>query len=110
MPRFRVSYAYIDHFQCDEGAIRKAIRDLSFGAAFQPGDVNDWSVCRTEGGEFLFQAKRTLVEEIYETSERAALRKFLYQMDLPDVIAIGSLTVERVEDQLELAVLEGGRA
>jgi hypothetical protein len=110
MPRFRVSYTFTEQHQGDEDAIRKAIRGLSFGVAFEPGDINAWSVGRTESGEFLLNARRTLAVEIYETSERAALRKFLYSMDLPDVIELGAVKVERVAEQLELAVVEGGRA
>jgi hypothetical protein len=79
-------------FQGDEDAIRKAIRDLSFGAAFEPDDINalEQSAAAKVDGSFLLAAQRTLAVEIYETSERAALRKFLYSMDLPDVIALGS--------------------
>jgi hypothetical protein len=99
-----VSYTFTDQFAGDEDAIRKAVRDLSFSTAFDPGDLNDWRVCRAEGGDFLLQARRTLVDEIYETSERAALRKFLYGMDLPDTINVANIHIERVDEP------EGGEA
>src|SRR4051812_26084245 len=98
VPRFRVSYTFTDQFAGDESAIRKAIRDLSFSTVFDPGDLNDWRVCRTEGGDFLLQARRTLVDEIFETTERAALRKFLYGMDLPDTINVANIHIERIEE------------
>lgn len=97
MPRFRVSYAFTDRFAGDEDAIRKAVRDLSFSTAFDPADLNDWRVCRTEDGGFLLEARRTLVDEIFETSERAALRKFLYGMDLPDTINVANIHIHRVD-------------
>ena len=98
MPRFRVSYTFVDHFAGDEDGIRKAIRDLSFSTAFDPNDLNDWRVCRTEDGNFLLEARRTLVDEIFETSERAALRKFLYGMDLPDTINVANIHIECLDD------------
>ena len=97
MPRFRVSYTFTDQFAGDEDSIRRAVRDLSFSTAFDPDDLNDWRVCRVEGGEFLLQARRTLVDEIYETSERAALRKFLYGMDLPDTINVANIRIDRLD-------------
>jgi len=93
-----VSYTFVDHFAGDENAIRKAIRDLSFSTAFDPNDLNDWRVCRTEDGQFLLEARRTLVDEIFETSERAALRKFLYGMDLPDTINVANIHIECLDD------------
>jgi hypothetical protein len=98
VPRFRVSYTFVDHFAGDEDGIRKAIRDLSFSTAFDPNDLNDWRVCRTEDGNFLLEARRTLVDEIFETSERAALRKFLYGMDLPDTINVANIHIECLDD------------
>ena len=97
MSRFRVSYSFVDQFAGDEDTIRKAIRDLSFSTAFDPSDLNDWRVCRTEDGQFLLEARRTLVDEFLETSERAALRKFLYGMDLPDTINVASIHIERLD-------------
>jgi hypothetical protein len=97
MPRYRVSYTFTDRFAGDEDAIRKAVRDLSFSTAFDPADLNDWRVCRTEDGGFLLEARRTLVDEIFETSERAALRKFLYGMDLPDTINVANIHIHRVD-------------
>lgn len=101
MPRFRVSYSFTDQFAGDEDAIRKAIRDLSFSTAFDPADLNDWRVHRTEDGKYLLEARRTLVDEIFETSERAALRKFLYGMDLPDTINVANIHIERIDDEHE---------
>jgi hypothetical protein len=94
-----VSYTFVDQFAGDEDAIRKAVRDLSFSTAFDPSDLNDWRVCRAEGGDYLLEARRTLVDEIFETSERAALRKFLYGMDLPDTINVANIHIERVEGE-----------
>jgi hypothetical protein len=94
-----VSYTFVDQFAGDEDAIRKAVRDLSFSTAFDPSDLNDWRVCRAEGGDYLLEARRTLVDEIFETSERAALRKFLYGMDLPDTINVANIHIERIEDE-----------
>jgi hypothetical protein len=93
-----VSYTFVDQFAGDEDAIRKAVRDLSFSTAFDPSDLNDWRVCRAEGGDYLLEARRTLVDEIFETSERAALRKFLYGMDLPDTINVANIHIERVDE------------
>lgn len=98
MSRYRVSYSFVDQFAGDEDAIRKAIRDLSFSTAFDPRDLNDWRVCRTEDGRYLLEARRTLVDEIYETSERAALRKFLYGMDLPDTINVANIHIECIDE------------
>ena len=92
-----MSYTFTDQFAGDEDSIRRAVRDLSFSTAFDPDDLNDWRVGRVEGGEFLLQARRTLVDEIYETSERAALRKFLYGMDLPDTINVANIRIERLD-------------
>jgi hypothetical protein len=94
MPRFRVSYTFVDRFAGEEDAIRKAVRDLPFSTAFDPADLNGWRVCRTEDGGFLLEARRTLVDEIFETSERAALRKFLCGMDLPDALDLAGVRVE----------------
>ena len=93
-----MSYTFVDQFAGDEDAIRKAVRDLSFSTAFDPSDLNDWRVCRAEGGDYLLEARRTLVDEIFETSERAALRKFLYGMDLPDTINVANIHIERVDE------------
>ena len=98
MPRFRVSYTFTDQIVGNEDAIRKAVRDLSFGAAFDPDDLNHWRVTRTEDGQHLFAAQRTLVDELVESSERAALRKFLYGMDLPDTINVANIHIERIDD------------
>ena len=38
------------------------------------------------------------MDEIFETSERAALRKFLYGMDLPDTINVANIHIERVDE------------
>ena len=89
-----MSYTFVDQFAGDEDAIRKAVRDLSFSTAFDPSDLNDWRVCRAEGGDYLLEARRTLVDEIFETSERAALRKFLYGMDLPDTINVANIHID----------------
>ena len=70
------------------------IREL----ALSPRDLNDWRVCRTEDGQYLLEARRTLVDEIFETSERAALRKFLYGMDLPDTINVANIHIERLDE------------
>lgn len=95
-----MSYTFVDQFAGDEDAIRKAVRDLSFSTAFDPSDLNNWRVCRTEGGgDYLLEARRTLVDEIFETSERAALRKFLYGMDLPDTINVANIHIERIDDE-----------
>jgi hypothetical protein len=65
--------------------------------AFDPDDLNHWRVTRTEDGQHLLAAQRTLVEEIVEANERAALRKFLYGMDLPDSINIANIHIERID-------------
>ena len=57
---------------------------------------------RTEDGQHLLAAQRTLVEEIAEASERAALRKFLYGMDLPDSINVANIHLERIDDSERL--------
>ena len=98
-----MSYTFVDQFAGDEDAIRKAIRDLSFSTAFDPADLNDWRVCRTADGQFLLEARRSLVDEIFETSERAALRKFLYGMDLPDTINVANIHIERIDSEDEAA-------
>lgn len=94
-----MSYTFTDQFAGDEDAIRKAIRDLSFSTAFEPGDLNDWRVNRTEDGQYLLAARRTLVDEIFETTERAALRKFLYGMDLPDTINVTNIHIECLDGE-----------
>jgi hypothetical protein len=99
VPRFRVSYSFTDQFVGDEDAIRKVIRDLSFSSAFDPDDLNHWRVTRTEDGQYLLAAQRTLVDEISEGSERAALRKFLYGMDLPDRINVSNIHIERLDQR-----------
>jgi hypothetical protein len=96
-----VSYTFVDQFAGDEDAIRKAIRDLSFSTAFDPADLNDWRVCRTADGNFLLEARRSLVDELFETSERAALRKFLYGMDLPDTINVANIHIHRIDDEAD---------
>ena len=73
------------------------MRDLSFSTAFDPDDLNHWRVTRTEDGRYLLAAQRTLVDEIGEASERAALRKFLYGMDLPDTINVANIHIERLD-------------
>jgi len=105
-----VSYTFVDQFAGDEDAIRKAIRDLSFSTAFDPNDLNDWRVCRTEDGGFLLEARRTLVDELFETSERAALRKFLYGMDLPDTINVANIHIERIDEPVEDEAIRGEAA
>jgi hypothetical protein len=102
VPCFRVSYTFTDQIVGDEDAIRKAVRDLSFSTAFDPDDLNHWRVTRTEDGRHLLAAQRTLVEEIAEASERAALRKFLYGMDLPDSINVANIHLERIDDSERL--------
>lgn len=92
-----MSYSFTDQFVGDEDAIRKVIRDLSFSTAFDPDDLNHWRVTRTEDGQYLLAAQRTLVDEISEASERAALRKFLYGMDLPDTINVANIHIERLD-------------
>ena len=57
---------------------------------------------RTEDGQHLLAAQRTLVEKIVEASERAALRKFLYGMDLPDSINVANIHLERIDDSERL--------
>jgi hypothetical protein len=94
-----VSYTFTDQFVGDEDAIRKVIRDLSFSTAFDPSDLNDWRVHRTEEGRFLLAARRTLVDELFETTERAALRKFLYGMDLPDTINVANIRIECLDHE-----------
>lgn len=104
MARFRVSYTFTDEFVGDADVIRKALRDLSFATAFNPLDITEWTVVRNahvhlgrvEGESFVLTAKRTLVDEIFEGSERAALRKFLYGMDLPDSLDVAGITIERL--------------
>ncbi len=95
--RFRVSYTFVDEIVGDADAIRKEIRNLSFSTAFDPDDLNAWRVTRTTDGLYLLAAQRTLVDEIAETSERAALRKFLYGMDLPDTINVANIHIHRVD-------------
>ena len=102
MPCFRVSYTFTDQIVGDEDAIRKAVRDLSFSTAFDPDDLNHWRVTRTEDGRHLLAAQRTLVEEIAEASERAALRKFLYGMNLPDSINVANIHIERIDGSTRL--------
>ena len=70
--------------------------------AFDPDDLNHWRVTRTEDGQHLLAAQRTLVEEIVEANERAALRKFLYGMDLPDSINVANIHLERIDDSQRL--------
>ena len=96
--RYRVSYRFIDEIAGDENAIRKAIRDLSFSSAFNPDDMNHWRVTRTTDGQYLLAAQRTLVDEIEEPSERAALRRFLYAMDVPDCIEVANIRIECLDD------------
>ena len=93
-----MSYTFTDQIVGNEDAIRKAIRDLSFSTAFDPDDLNHWRVTRTEDGQHLLAAQRTLVDEITETSERAALRKFLYGMDLPDTINVANIHIDLIDD------------
>ena len=92
-----MSYTFTDQIVGNEDAIRKVVRDLSFSTAFDPDDLNHWRVTRTEDGQHLLAAQRTLVEEIVEANERAALRKFLYGMDLPDSINIANIHIERID-------------
>jgi hypothetical protein len=96
MPSFRVSYSFTDQLAGDEHAIRKALRDLSFAAAFDPEDLNHWRVRRTEDGGYLLLAHRTLVAVIDAPSERAALRGFLYGIDLPDRLDLAQLHIEQL--------------
>jgi hypothetical protein len=93
-----VSYTFTDQIVGSADAIRKAVRDLSFSTAFDPDDLNHWRVTRTEDGQHLLAAQRTLVEEIVEANERAALRKFLYGMDLPDSINVANIHLERTDE------------
>ena len=95
--RYRVSYHFVDEIAGDENAIRKAIRDLSFSSAFNPDDMNAWRVTRTTDGQYLLAAQRTLIDEIEEPSERAALRRFLFAMDLPDTIDVTAIRIERLD-------------
>ena len=95
--RFRVSYTFTDTISGDADAIRKEIRNLSFSTAFDPDDLNAWRVTRTTDGQYLLAAQRTLIDEIAEGSERAALRKFLYGMDLPDTIDVTAIRIERLD-------------
>ena len=53
----------------------------------------------------MFSAQRTLVDEVAETSERAALRKFLYSTDLPDVIDVAAIRIERLSNPDKPAAL-----
>jgi hypothetical protein len=110
MPRYRVSYSFVDQFVGDEDAIRKVIRDLSFSTAFEPHDLNDWRVHKAEDGRYLLAARRTLVDELYETTERAALRKFLYGMDLPDTINVQNIVIECLDTAEEVAAETAGAA
>jgi hypothetical protein len=110
VPRFCVSYTFTDQIVGDGDAIRKAVRDLSFSTAFDPDDLNHWRVTRTEDGQHLLVAQRTLVEEIVEVSERAALRKFLYGMDLPDSINVAHIHIERIDDGERLSFDEEAAA
>ena len=96
--RYRVSYRFVDEIAGDENAIRKAIRDLSFSSAFNPDDMNNWRVTRTTDGQYLLAAQRTLVDEIEEPSERAALRRFLYAMDIPDALDLGAFRIECLDE------------
>ena len=107
MPLFRVSYSFTDQIAGDENAIRKAIRDLSFSTAFAPDDLNHWRVTRTEDGQHLLLAQRTLVDEITESSERTALRRFLYAMDLPDDLTLANLHIERLDEPANVLPLLG---
>ena len=116
--RFRVSYTFTDTITGDADAIRKEIRNLSFSTAFDPDDLNCWR-CEPEmqeveeaeafdgkaarpTGRYVFSAQRTLVDEIAETSERAALRKFLYGMDLPDTINVANIHIELIDASQQL--------
>jgi hypothetical protein len=92
--RFRVSYSFVDLVAGDEDAIRKALRDVSFSRAFDPDDLDRWRVTRDADGRYLLAARRTLVDEVREPSARAALRRFLYHLDLPDDLDLASLRVE----------------
>lgn len=94
MPSFRVSCRFTQPLAGDEHAIRKALRDLSFAAAFTPEDLNHWRVRRTEDGGYLLLAHRTLVAVIEAPSERTALRGFLYGMELPDRLDLANLHIE----------------
>ena len=113
LSRFRVSYTFTDIITGDADAIRKEIRNLSFSTAFDPNDLNCWR-CEPEmqevedreafdgkatrpTGRFVFRAQRTLTDEIAESSERAALRKFLYAVDLPDTIDLAAIRIERLD-------------
>ena len=108
MPTYRVSYSFTDQIAGDENAIRKAIRDLSFSTAFSPDDLNHWRVTRTEDGQHLLLAHRTLVDEITESSARTALRRFLYAMDLPDDLTLANLHIERLDEPAEVVALHPG--
>lgn len=99
MPAYRVSYRFTQPLAGDEYAIRKALRDLSFAAAFEPEDLNRWRVRRTEDGGYLLLAHRTLVAVIDAPSERAALRGFLYGIDLPDRLDLAQLHIEPLPAQ-----------
>ena len=126
LSRFCVSYTFVDEIVGDADAIRREIRNLSFSTAFDPDDLNHWR-CEPEmqevedleafdgkatrhTGRFVFRAQRTLVDEIAETSERAALRKFLYGMDLPDTIDLTALKIERLGGPGEVATFHPAEA
>lgn len=108
--RFRVSYTFTDRIVGDENAIRKALRDLSFSSAFAPEDVSFWQVGRTEDGQYLLAAQRTLVDELKEPSERAALRRFLYAMDCPEEIDVAGIRIERLDRPAEVVLPPLGEA
>jgi hypothetical protein len=97
MPRYSITYCFIDEFTGDADFIAKSVRDLSFSPTFNPRDLTAWNVNIDDLGNFILFAKRTVKDEIFETSKRAAVRKFLYGMDLPDDLDVSKLEVEELD-------------
>ena len=65
--------------------------------------MNNWRVTRTTDGQYLLAAQRTLIDEIEEPSEWAALRRFAYGMDLPEgKIDLAAIRIERLDVPAEL--------
>lgn len=122
--RFRVQYTFTDQYVGDADAIRRELRNLSFSEAFAVEDLNhyraermlvpacclgqpDRHACLCESpcamvhtGLWRLSARRTLVDVIEAESERAALRAFLYALDIPDRIDLAGFTIERLDESV----------
>ena len=98
MSLYRVSYSWTDRVDGDADAIRKALRDLSFSPTLEPANLANIRVIEIgDSGQYIMSFPRTVSDEIAETSVGAALRKFLYSMELPNDIDMAKVHCERVD-------------